>query len=282
MCEGLCFFNDQWILLSEAKLPLTDLSITRGYAIFDYLRTYHRRPFHLADHLQRLKKSADQVHLTLPYSFEHITALIHEGIAQTSFAEVSIKILLTAGGSQDHFFPENCPQFCIIMMPLPSVNPAHKEQGIHVITTRLLRVLPQVKSTCYLSALIALHQVKKHQVDDAVYVNAQEEILEGLTSNIFAVRQGCLITPESLEILPGITREIVKQCALPDIPVKIEPLPLAHFKDWDEMFITSSTKEVMPIVTFDHAPIGKGKVGPYTQEMIRRFHLYTQNKCPPV
>ncbi|MGR3912415.1 MAG: aminotransferase class IV [Candidatus Rhabdochlamydia sp.] len=280
MLDGLCFLNDEWLLLSKATLPLSDLSIIRGYAVFDYLRTYQRVPFHLNDHLNRLKKSADHVYLTLPYSLEHIASLIHEGIAKSPFPEVAVKILLTAGQSEDYLSPFSHPSFCILFTPLASFASECLEKGIKVITTRVLRPLPQVKSTCYLQALMALQKAKLEQADDALYVNAKEEVLEGLTSNIFVVSGGCLITPESPEILPGITRDIVKRCAGPDISVKTEPLPLAHFSDWDEMFMTSSTREVMPIVAIDHQLIGSGKPGPYTREMMRRFNLYTKKIWP--
>lgn len=276
--KGLCFINDQWVELKDTTIPISDLGIVRGYGVFDYLRTYGGRPFHVQDHLIRFKRSAEILDLSIPYTFPEIETIIEEILEKTQFSETSLKLILTGGRSSDQFTLENAPTFCIMTYPHKPFPMRQLKEGITVCTTRLVRPLPQAKSTCYLTALAAMKQAKLQGAEDALYVNGQNEILEALTSNIFVVKQGRLITPISDEILPGITREVLRRCAAPDIEVKIAPLPLSEMESWDEVFITSSRREVMPLVAIDGKSIREGKVGPMTLEMSRRFQAYTETK----
>ena len=274
--QGLCFLNGSWISLDQATISITDLAVIRGYGAFDYLRTYRGLPFHLEDHLIRLKKSADTLGLSLPYSFEEIEEMINEGLEKTSYPETAIKLLLTGGVSEDQFNLAKSPTFCMMVYPLKLTPLKQYQKGIQVITTRNCRPMPQVKSTCYLPALAAFQKAQELGADDALYINQNDEILEGLTSNIFVVQKSRLITPHSEEILVGITREIVKRCAASDIPFEHAKLPVSDLPNWDEAFLTSSNREIMPIVAIDGTPIGDGTVGPMTKEIQRRFKAYTQ------
>ncbi len=274
--EGFCFIKGQWMALKEASLSICDLGVIRGYGVFDYVRTYHRRPFHLWDHFLRFKRSADILELSLSYSFEEIETLVEEILDKTPFPEVGLKLLLTGGQSGDQFSLENAPTFCLMAYPPSPFPTLYYHEGIAVCTTRHLRPLPQAKSTCYLTALTAMQEAKRRSAVDVFYVNSYNHILEALTSNIFVVKKQKLITPISNEILPGITREVVRKCAHPDIEVETSSLSLLEMETWDEVFITSTTREIMPVVRIDGKPIGDGKVGPLSKEMLRRFRAYTE------
>ncbi|MGH2639859.1 MAG: aminotransferase class IV, partial [Rhabdochlamydiaceae bacterium] len=228
--------------------------------------------------LVRLKRSADLLELSLPYSFQEIEAIIEEILGKTKFPETSLKLILTGGRSSNQFTLEGAPTFCVMAYPHKPFPIRQFKEGIAVCTTRHLRPFPQAKSTCYLTALAAMKQAKLQGADDVLYVNGHNEILEALTSNIFVVKQGKLITPLSDEILPGITREVLRRCAAPDIEVEIASLPFSELKSWDEVFMTSSSREVMPVVSIDNKPIGNGKVGPMSLEMLRRFKAYTETE----
>jgi branched-chain amino acid aminotransferase len=273
--EGLCFLNKEWVELDSASIPISDLGLVRGYGVFDYLRTYNGRPFHLLDHLTRLERSAEILDLTLPMTFQEIEAVVEEILRRTGFSETSIKLILTGGQSSDQFTYEDSPTFCVMAYPFKPFPNKYYEEGVAVCTTRALRSFPQAKSTCYLTAMAAMKKAKLAGAQDALYVNQQNEVLEALTGNIFVVKKGRLITPLSEEILYGITREVVRRCAEPDIEVEIAPLPLSEVESWDEAFITSTSREVMPVVSMDGRPIGEGKIGAVTKEMHERFKTYT-------
>ncbi len=280
--EGLCFLNQQWVELECASIPISDLGTMRGYGVFDYLRTYGGKPFHLLDHLVRLERSAEILDLKLPLTFQEIEAIIVEILKRTGFSETSIKLILTGGQSSDQFTYENAPTFCVMAYPYKPFPNKFYDEGVAVCTTTALRSFPQAKSTCYLTAMAAMKKARLIGAQDALYVNQQNEVLEALTGNIFVVKEGRLITPMSEEILSGITREVVRRCAEPDIEVEIAALPLSELESWDEVFITSTSREVMPVISIDGKSIRDGKIGELTKEMQARFKAYTKGeKWPP-
>ncbi len=276
------YVNGQYVKEEEAKISILDLAILRGFGVFDYLRTYNGRPFHLWDHLMRLKFSAEHVGLTLPNSLPEIEEIVHNVQKLNNLSEASIKILVTGGVSADHFTPLPRSNLIVFAYPLTPYPSDFFTDGIKVITTRLNRSLPTSKTTQYTPAIVAMQRAKAQNAREVLYVNAQDEILEATTANFFAFKNGTLYTCCSEEVLIGITREVVMKLTALHFPLQTRPLHYKEISEMDEAFITASNKEVMPVVQIDSTKIGSGTVGPKTKQIMELFLNYTQSLDWPV
>lgn len=265
--EMLTYLNGTYLRDEEAKIPVSDLGLVRGYGVFDYLRTYNGQPFRLWDHLLRLKSSAEQIGLHVPNTLEEIQKIVEELLEKNGYKESSIKIIVTGGISADQLLPEKKSSLIIMVYPFKAFPKEHYNKGIKIISTRNLRPFPAAKTTNYIAAIFALQQAREKGAQDALYVNAQEQILETTTSNFFGFKDGVLITSASDEILLGITREVVLSLAL--FPIEIRPI--LYSEKLDEAFITSSNKEIVPVVQIDEMIIGKGVVGENTKKVMSSF-----------
>lgn len=263
----LTYLNGAYLREEEAKIPVSDLGLLRGYGVFDYLRTYNGQPFRLWDHLLRLKSSAEQIGLHMPNTLEEIQQIVEELLEKNGFKESSIKIIVTGGISADQLLPEKKSSLIIMVYPFKPFPKEHYNKGIKVISTRNLRPFPAAKTTNYISAIFALQKAREKGAQDALYVNAQEQILETTTSNFFGFKDGVLITSASEEILMGITREVVLSLDL--FPTEIRPI--LYSEKLDEAFITSSNKEILPVVQIDEMIIGQGIVGKNTKLIMSAF-----------
>jgi branched-chain amino acid aminotransferase len=276
------YLKGNYLAEKDAHISVLDLGLLRGFGVFDYLRTYRGRPFHLQDHLLRLQYSAEQLGLTLPHSLEEITQIIARLLSLSKLPEASIKILLTGGVSPDQFTPPSASELIAFVYPLSPIPPSAYTLGIPVVTTRLGRSLPTSKTTQYAPAIVALQSGKLHKAKEALYLNAQEEILEATTSNFFAIKNGTLYTCASNEVLFGITREILLTLAKDHYPIALASIRYNELSSIDEAFITSSNREVMPVVAIDGQPIGAGTVGPKTRHLMQRFQAYTEQDHWPL
>ncbi len=271
------FFNGSFLSEQDAKLSILDLGLIRGFGVFDYLRTYKGKPFHLQEHLQRLQYSAKNIGLTLPYTFDEIEKVLEKLIEQNGPGEYSLKLMLTGGVSPDQLLPSGNTSFIAFAYPLTPYPSTHFTNGIKTITTFNKRCLPDCKTTQYLPAIISLQEGKKRGALESLYINENQEILEATTSNFFAFKKGVLITPPEDGILLGITREVILRLCQNRFPIEIRAISKEEIPHLDETFITASNKEVMPVIQIDDQLIQQGQVGPLTQEVIKLFSAYTSS-----
>lgn len=262
--------------LAEAKLECEDLGITRGYGVFDFLITYEKKPFHLEDHLKRLQKSAEIIKLPCPYPLHEIEAIIHKMLEKCEDGkEYSIKILLSGGLSTDGITPPVRPSLIVMVKP-KSIFPVYLyEKGIKLKTTKITRSFPESKTTVYLPAIVALQESKAQGFEDALYVSPEDNILESTTSNFFAVKGDVIITPPQRGIIEGITRKIILEIAKPLFRVEIRSISLEETPYFDEAFITSSTREIMPVCQINEMEI-RTCVGPVTTRLQALFRQYVK------
>ncbi len=269
------FINGSYVKEEDAKISVLDLSILRGFGVFDYLRTYQGRPFHLWDHLQRLQYSAQQLGLNLPYTLEQIANIVSTVLELNGYEESSLKIIATGGVSPDQFTPQNPATLIVFAYPLTAY-PAHfYTDGIKVATTPLNRSLPSCKTTQYVPGIVALQKGRLKNAQEVLYINSEGEILEATTSNFFGIKDGKLYTYVSEDVLAGITREVVLNIAKNSFEICFEPIPLSQIDTLDEAFLTASNKEVLPVTSINDTQIGDGQVGPVTKEIMRFFRAYT-------
>jgi branched-chain amino acid aminotransferase len=277
MTKLTCYVNGAYLPLDKAYLPVQDLAILRGYGVFDFLRTYHGRPFKLRQHLDRLANSAWLVGLDLPHSLEEIERIVRDTLARNPLAEANIRIVITGGVSGDAITPAPTPGLLVLVTPVLSYPPECYDQGVKVITVELERYLPGAKTINYIPAMIALKQARLAGALEALYLNRQNHILEGTTTNFFIFRAGQLITPKD-DILPGVTRDVVLQLAQDQFEVVERAISLAELDQADEAFITASNKEIMPVHQVNEVWIGLGRPGPQTRWLMERFYKVTRDQ----
>ena len=275
MAQPICYLNGKYLPFDQASLPLNDLGIVRGYGVFDFLRTYQGVPFRLREHIQRLQNSAKLIGLTVPWSTEEIEAIAQNTLAHNHLPDANIRIVVTGGVSTDFITPLGQPSLMVIVTPVSEYPKDYYEQGVKVITVQSERFFPKAKSLNYISAIGALQQAKLTHAVEALYMNQQGHVLEGTTTNFFVFRGSQLITPKD-NILNGITREVVLELAGNYFQVLEEAIDYNELSSCDEAFITSSTKEIMPIIQVDEIPISQGKPGENTQRLMHLFHQYTR------
>lgn len=264
------YIDGRWVHPGDATISVNDVAVLRGYSAFEALRTYNRRPFHLDEHLNRLYRSAELIELEIPWQREHIATLVQEVIARNSYRHASLRLLVTGGESEDSILPIGKPALAVLITPLGERDMERFARGYKLITTSLQRIAPEAKTTSYLAAIRALKEAARRNAADALFVNEQGHVLEATRSNFFIFRGDTLVTPYT-GILIGITRNVVLELARGRFPIEERPILRAELAQADEAFITSSAREIIPVVHIDDLIIGDGKPGKRTCELEQRF-----------
>jgi branched-chain amino acid aminotransferase len=270
------YVDGRFLPEDQALLSVKDIAILRGYGVFDFLRTYHRRPFHLDAHIARLEHSARLIGLELRWSSEEIRQAVLETLARNPhLEEANIRILVSGGVSPDGVLPDGQGKLLVLVTPKHELPSWWYTQGAKVITVAETRVLPGAKSTNYLRAVMAQQQAKRAGAIEAIYMDTDGCLLEGTTTNLFAVRDDRLITPGSDRILPGITRMVLLDLLRDELEIAVGSIRREALGAVQELFITASNKEIVPIVQVDDVTIGSSRPGPITQRVMQRFRSYT-------
>jgi len=264
------YIDGRWVHPHEATISINDTAILRAYSVFESLRTYDRRPFHLDEHLARLFRSAELIDLDIPYTREQIAAVVREVVARNAYKHATIRIFVTGGETEDSILPSGKPALVVLITPLGERDMQRFANGVKVITTHLQRIMPEAKTNNYVAAVRALKEAARHNAADAFFVNEQGHVLEATRSNFFIFRGDTLVTPRQ-SILIGVTRNVVLNLARDRFAVEERPILLDELSLVDEAFITSSSKEILPVVQIDDLVIGDGKPGPRTIELEQRF-----------
>lgn len=263
--------------LEEAYIPVLDRGFIFGDGIYEVIPAYSRKPFRLQEHLDRLQHSLDGIRLKNPLSNGEWKNLLEQLIAKNSDEDQYIYLHITRGvAKRDHAFPVNVPPTVFIMsnplLPPPVELLASGASAITAIDNRWMR--------CDVKAISLLPNVLLRQL--AVDVHALETILirngfltEGAASNIFVVKNNVLLAPpKSHLMLPGITYDVVLELAATNrIPHEVREISENEVRTADEILLTSSTKEIMPITLLDNQSIGSGKPG----ALFSRLHALYQD-----
>ncbi len=264
------YINGQWMHPHEAMISINDIGVLRGYSVFESLRTYDRRPFHLDEHLTRLYRSAELIELEVPFTRQFLVDIVQEVIAKNTYKHATLRLFVTGGVSEDGVLPSGNPGLAILITVLGERDMERFARGTKLITTRLQRALPEAKTSNYVSAIRALKEAARQNASDALFVNEQGHVLESTRSNLFVFRGKTLITPKT-DILLGVTRNVVLDLARERFPIEERPILLEELTSVDEAFITSSSKEILPVVQIDEHVIGNGQAGPNTTALEQRF-----------
>ena len=268
--NALWYINGRWVHPNEGTISINDVAVLRGYSAFESLRTYDRRPFHLDEHLSRLYRSAKMIELDILYTSEYISDIIHEIIERNSYKHASIRILVTGGETEDGILPSGNPVLAVLITQLGERDMERFAKGYKVITSRLQRVSPEAKTTNYIEAVRSLKEAARRDAVDALFVNEQGHVLEGTRSNFFVFRGDTLVTPRA-GVLIGVTRNTVLELAHGIFPIEERPISFDELTHIDEAFITSSSKEITPVIQIDDIVVSGGKPGPRTIALEQRF-----------
>ena len=273
MSSLFLYINNQFLPATDGSLPVSDLSIQRGYALFDYLKVVNGIPLYVDDHLDRLFHSAEQLHLPIIHTREALKDIIRQLMQHNHQPHSGIRITLTGGNSPDGYSIA-APNLIISQSPLQLPTPEAVERGIKLMTYPHQRQLPHVKTTDYVMAIWLQPQVKEQGADDILYYN-EASISECPRANIFMVKEGKLITPAQ-NILKGVIRKHVLQLAADMLPVEERDIPLQELRSAEEVFITSTTKQVLPVRQVDEVVLFKEGPGRITTQLL---HLLQEQQA---
>lgn len=269
------YIDGQFVDEDEAVVSAKDIVVLRGFGVFDSLITYNKRPFRLKEHVERLQNSAKYIGLEIDPSNEEICRITEETIKRNTHHEESkIRIIYTGGISSDGVTPEGNGSLMVMVTPRRKLPDHWYTDGVKIITVDIERILPFAKSTTYLSAIYALGQARQQNAIESVYIDRHNRVLEGTTTNFFMFRDNKLITAGK-DILPGITRSVILELADGNYELEIRDIDKSELASAEEIFITASNKEVVPVVQVNDLTIGNRKPGPQTQRLMQLFRDYT-------
>jgi branched-chain amino acid aminotransferase len=268
---NIYYVDGQFVEDREAKISVEDMAVLRGFAAFDFLRTYNGAPFHLQEHLLRLQRSAKLIGLQLPHTVDEMDRIVRETLAKNDHPESYIRIVITGGTSPDGITPGDNPRLLVMITPAKSAPVVWRQEGVRIITCHVDRYMPGAKSTNYIPAIICQAEARSRQAIESVYVDRDGYLLEATTSNLVVVIGDTLVTPPCDRILQGITRQVVLDLARMEFNVEVRRLHKDEIGLLDEAFLTSTTKEVLPVIAIDSVTIGSGKPGPRTLRIMEMF-----------
>jgi D-alanine transaminase len=270
------YLNGQFLPLEDAKVSVLDRGFIYGDGVYELVPVYGRRPYRLRQHLARLQRSLDGIRLANPHTDAEWEAIIAGLIGRMAFADQGVYLQVTRGAAKrDHAFPAGVVP-TVFMMSNPLALPSREqiERGVAVVTAVDERWLH-----CDLKTISLLGNVLARQL--AVDAGATETVLfrngyltEASASNVLLVRDGVIVAPpKDNQILPGITYDVAFELAREGgLPIEVRPVPKDEALAADEMWLSSSTKEVLAVTSLDGRPFGGGKPGP----VFRKVHALFQ------
>ncbi len=269
----------------DAKISVYDHGLLYGDGVFEGLRSYSGKVFRLAEHVERLYNSAKAIWLTIPMSQQEMCTAINETVRANNIVDGYVRAVVTRGAGSLGLDPNKCsnPQVIIIADVISLYPPELYQKGLEIVTVSVMRthpaaLNPRIKSLNYLNNILAKIEGLQAGCIEALMLNHKGEISECTGDNIFLVRKGVLYTPPiDAGILEGVTRQAVIDLAQQaDIEVREIPLTKHDVYIADEVFLTGTAAEVVPVVKVDSRAIGSGKPGPMTLDLNQRFHALTR------
>ncbi len=268
------YVDGKFVDEDDAVISVKDMSVLRGYGAFDFLRTYGGRPFYLKEHIQRLETSANLIGLHMPCSKEEIADIVMQTLAKNSHAESNIRLVITGGASHDSITPEKNTKLMVMVTALHPLPPEWYTDGVKIVTSDSERVVPGAKSTTYLQAVLALKNARAQNAVESVYVDRDNRVLEGTTTNFYLFIGDKLVTANN-GLLPGITRLVLLDMLKDEFDIEMRDIDRSEIETADEAFISASNKEIVPVVQINDHTVGDGKIGPKVRRVTEIFKKFT-------
>lgn len=270
--------NEKLVDEQDANVPYNDRGYVFGDGIYEYIRVYDNNVFTAKEHFERLLRSAKEIGLELKYNVDELTELVQELLSTNGIVNGGVYIQVTRGAApRDHAFPTPSVE-ANIMAFTKSYDRPYKllEEGINAITTEDIRWLRcDIKSLNLLGNVLAKEYATKYNAQEAIQ-HRGDIVTEGSSSNVYAIKNGEIYThPVNNYILNGITRMVIKSVAEEkDIPFNEEVFTLDFLKNADEIIVSSTSIEVMPVVKLNGEIVGDGEVGSITKSLQEGFNRY--------
>jgi branched-chain amino acid aminotransferase len=294
--RGAVYVNGKIAPADQAVVPVYDHGFVYGEGVYETLRTYNRVPFLYDRHMRRLRQSAERLLLDVPFDDATLLGWIDQTVAAAgelggvqgappSNNEAYIRILLTRGVGDLSYDPKSTPKPTVVIIVKPFEPPAARvfDEGIRISLVDMLRnhprsVNPVIKSNNLLNNALAMQAAYRAGGEEALMCNYRGELTECAQSNFFMVRGGAALTPASAAgLLEGVTRALVFELGRElGIDVREEILRPEDLDTADEMFITSTTRALSPVVRIDDHVVGSGKPGPVTRRLLGAYHAKAQ------
>jgi branched-chain amino acid aminotransferase len=265
---------------ASAKISVFDHGLLYGDGVFEGIRVYNRRVFRLAQHLDRLYASAKGAWLEIPLAKPAMRRMVEEAVAKSGLDDAYVRLIVTRGVGDLGLDPRKCakPTTICIVDTIQLWSPDRYEKGLTALTaatpiSHRESLSPRIKSLNYLSHILAKVEGIAASVDEVIMLDAQGYVAEASGMNLFAVTNGTLKTPPPYAgILRGVTRDAVIELAR-EATYGVEELPINRYDLYtaDEMFLTGTAAEIVPVVKLDGRKIGSGAPGPVTKELSQRF-----------
>ena len=267
MSKTYSIINNDFVLKNEASILISDLSIQRGYGIFDYFRTINNQPIFLEDHLDRFFYSASELNLNVGLNRDQLKILIQQLIGKNNIPDSGIRITLTGGYSEDGYSLAK-PNLLITQTAF-AFNKENFNKGIKLVTYEHQRQLPWIKTIDYLMAIRLQTFLKENNADDVLYHN-QNQITECPRCNFFIVTEGDDVLTPAKNVLKGITRK--KILGLSEFNVLETNIALEDIERAKEAFISSTTKNVLPVLEINGRVIGDRRPGKITALIYKKIY----------
>jgi len=276
----MVFLNGKFLPIEQAMVPVLDRGFIFGDGVYELIPVYSRAPFRMDDHLARLERSLGAVRIKNPYTREKWREIILQLVAQQPWDDQAVYFQVTRGvAKRDHAFPAGVEPTVFVMCN-PLVNPPRElvEKGgiaVSAVDNRWLRC--DIKSISLIGNCL-LRQVSADAGAQETILFRDGKLTEASASNVFVVKRGVLLSPpKSNLILPGITYDVVTEIAQAGkMPLEFRDITEAEVRNADEVWVTSSSKEILAIVTLDGKPVGDGRPGPLFK---RAYALYQEFKA---
>lgn len=283
---SIAFLNGKFVSLKDAKVSILDRGFQYGDGVFETMRSYDGKVFKLQRHLDRILVSLKILNIKIPYAKSKLSSFIYNTLRFNRLKNAYLKLIITRGiASEGMDIPKNTkPTVLIYALPLRKMPDKIYKKGIKInlacISKNQESFTARIKGLNYLDNILARAEAKRGGFDDAIFINTRGYVSEATTSNVFMIKKGTVITPPpTAGILSGITRksviEIIKRYFKKRIYEK--DLRLANLLSADEVFLTNSILEIVPVVKLGKTVIGRGVPGAFTKFIHMLYRLEAGN-----
>ena len=281
MNATICYLNDEFLPLDQAKISVLDRGFIFGDAIYEVIPVYRRKPLRLAAHIARLQRSLDEIRITSPHSDGEWAGLIGDLINYSEHDDQAVYLQVSRGVAKREFGLLQGVEPTVFMLSSPFVSPPQQQidNGVAAVSQADFRWLRcDIKSTSLLGANM-LRQFANDAGGAECVLFRDGYLTEGSSSNIFVVRNGVLVTPpKSRLILPGITYDLLLELALANgVPTQVRDVAESEVKAADELMLSASLRELLAITQLDGKPVGDGRPGEVFRRLYELFQAYKFN-----
>ena len=273
------YVNGRYVRREEASISIYDHGFLYGDGVYEAIRAYDGIVFKLREHLDRLYESAKSIKIELPFEKQELGRIVVEVLKKNQLKSGYVRIVVSRGAGKMGVDPRNCTKPTVVIMAEPR-EPlfGEKVKGISAIISSLRRTPswsldPRIKTLNYLNNVLAKIEAIEAGVEEAIMLNEQGYVAETSTENIFVVKNGTVATPHpSLGVLRGITRDVVVRIVKElGYPLEERPITVHELFNADEVMVTGTAAEVVPVIKVSGRTVGEGKVGPIFSKITAQF-----------